>query len=233
MKVNIIYEDNHYIAINKPRGLLAQGDITGDDSALDWVKKFIKEKYNKPGNVFLGLIHRIDRPTSGTLLLAKTSKGLARGTELFRVGKIEKEYLALVENRPEDPKGELRNYLRKDRSKNLTKIYDKPVTDSKLAILNYEYKFKTKSNRHLLKVKLETGRSHQIRVQLAHIGCPICGDLKYKAKTNPMDNGIALHSHSLSFTHPVKKEAIVISSLPEGGFWDRGLVSILKKMDSS
>lgn len=204
----IIYEDNHLIAVCKPAGVLVQGDDTGDTSLLDMVKAYIKRKYQKPGDVFLGTIHRIDRPVSGLVIFARTSKALTRMNELFRDKHIRKTYFALVEKKPKKLADTLVHYLTKDTERNLARAHDKEVKDSKKAILEYQY-INTANHKFLLRVSPVTGRPHQIRVQLAKMGCPISGDLKYGASRG-RDTFIYLHSFSLQFEHPVKKETITL-----------------------
>ena len=215
-QLQVIYEDNHLIAVNKPSGWLVQGDKTGDGTLLDVVKQYIKIQYNKPGDVFLGLIHRLDRPVSGTVIMARTSKALTRMNRLFQERKIEKTYFAITKERPEPIKGEIQHYLLKDRSKNVTKAYlqkGNRTKDAKLSITQYEMLGAVEGHA-LIQVKPQTGRPHQIRVQLSQIGCPIVGDLKYGFPKPNLNGSIHLHSRSLSFEHPVKKEPITITSQP-------------------
>jgi len=215
-QLQVIYEDNHLIAVNKPSGWLVQGDKTGDSTLLDVVKHYIKIQYNKPGDVFLGLIHRLDRPVSGSVIMARTSKALTRMNRLFQERKIEKTYFAITKQRPEPLQGEIQHYLLKDRSKNITRAYHqkgKRTKDAKLSITQYEMPGAVEGHA-LIKVNPKTGRPHQIRVQLSEIGCPIVGDLKYGFPKPNSNGSIHLHSRSLSFEHPVKKEPITISSQP-------------------
>lgn len=219
--MNVLYEDNHIIIVNKESGEIVQGDKTGDSPLSDIVKSWIKEKYNKPGNVYLGVTHRLDRPTSGIVVFAKTSKALSRMNELFRNGDIKKTYWAIVQNCPKQPVGCLKNYLWKNEKQNKSYTYadNKEKKDAKLAILNYKL-IADSENYHLLEVDLETGRHHQIRCQLANIGCPIKGDLKYGAKRSNPDGSISLHARSISFIHPVSKEPIeVIAPVPDDNLW--------------
>jgi 23S rRNA pseudouridine1911/1915/1917 synthase len=211
--MQILYEDNHLIAINKSFSDLVQSDKTGDTSLDEQVKQYIKEKYHKPGNVFLGVIHRLDRPVSGIVLFARTSKALSRMNEKFREGEIKKTYLAIVKNCPENLSGTLTHYMIRNRKKNKSFAYDEQKTDSKMAIL--EYDVLGKSDRYyLIKVNLKTGRHHQIRSQLAKIGCPIKGDLKYNFDRSNNYSGIGLHGLSVSFKHPVTNEKIIITAEP-------------------
>lgn len=199
MSIQVLYEDNHLIAVFKPAGLLVQGDRTGDVCLMDKVKDYLKEKYNKPGNVFLGLLHRLDRPVSGIVLFAKTSKGASRLCKQIRERTIKKEYQVLVEGNVEHKKQILKNYLVHNEKNNTTKISNSDVSNSKYAELEYEILEKRKAET-ILKIILKTGRQHQIRVQLSHIGHPIVGDLKYGAKKARVDRSIALCASSLTFS---------------------------------
>jgi len=218
--MKVLYEDNHLIAVDKPVGVLSQGDSTGDASIMDEIKEYIKKKYNKPGDVFLGCVHRIDRVTSGVIVFARTSKALTRMNQLVKDRKITKSYLAVLDERPMDPSGKLVHYLHKNHKANFTVVYDKQKPESKKAVLNYELLAELNS-KYLVKVNIETGRSHQIRSQFSHIGCPIASDSKYGgSKDNQLKNGIYLHSHQLEFIHPVKKEPLRITSTPNNkGMW--------------
>ena len=223
MSLQVLFEDNHFIAVNKPGGILVHADETGDQTLVDWVKYYIKTRYNKPGAVFLGVIHRIDRPVSGVVIFARTSKGLERMNKVFRERKIKKTYLAITHERPKELTGRLENYLWKDRSKNKTKVLERPsrrYPDAKKAILEYE--LQGDLNHHsLLKVNPITGRSHQIRAQLAANGTPIRGDLKYGSKIKNQDGTIDLHCYSLEFIHPIKKEPVIIKADPPAkSVWD-------------
>ncbi|HMQ62511.1 MAG TPA: RluA family pseudouridine synthase [Flavilitoribacter sp.] len=216
MQITVLYEDNHLIAVNKPPGWLVQGDATGDRTLADWVKAYIKDRYNKPGDVFLGIVHRIDRPVSGVVVFARTSKALERMNALFRDREVEKNYLAVVETRPDPIVGNLVHYLVKDESRNIVKGYDKipkGVKDTKKAELSYELIGELGTKRLLL-VKPLTGRPHQIRVQLSKIGCPIRGDVKYGFDQPNRDASIHLHCRSLSFVHPVSKQPVTITGDP-------------------
>lgn len=219
--MEILYEDNHLIAVNKAPGEITQGDKTGDTPLPDKLKVYLKEKYDKPGNVFLGVIHRLDRPTSGVVIFAKTSKALSRMNELFRKDEVKKTYWAITQKQPLQSVGTLRNYLWKNESQNKSYVFadNKQKKDAKLAILNYKLKGKS-DNYFLLEINLETGRHHQIRCQLAHIGCIIKGDLKYGAKRSNPDGSISLHARCVSFTHPVTKETIEITApMPNDNLW--------------
>lgn len=209
----IVYEDNHIIVVNKMPSEIVQGDKTGDLPLSEKVKNFIKVRDHKPGNVFCGVIHRLDRPVSGLVIFAKTSKALSRFNELFRDKTISKTYLAVVKNKPSKKTDTLVHYLLKNEKNNSSRAFEKPVKDALRAELKYEW-IGSSDNYHLLKIDLMTGRHHQIRAQLSAIGCPIKGDLKYGfARTN--DGGfIHLHSYSLKFIHPVKQEEIFIQALP-------------------
>jgi 23S rRNA pseudouridine1911/1915/1917 synthase len=209
----IVYEDNHIIIVNKMPSEIVQGDKTGDMPLSEKIKNYIGRRDKKPGNVFCGVIHRLDRPVSGLVIFAKTSKGLSKFNELFREKAIRKSYLAVVKNRPASPKNKLTHYLIKNEKTNMSKAFDKPVKDALRAELEYEL-VSSSDNYHLLKVNLLTGRHHQIRCQLAAIGCPIKGDLKYGFnRTNP-GGFIHLHSYTLQFIHPVKKEEVAVRALP-------------------
>lgn len=220
---HVVYEDNHLLIVNKAAGVLVQGDKTGDVTLLDLAKDYVKTKYEKPGEVFMGLVHRLDRPVSGLVVLARTSKALERMTELFRRRDIQKTYWAIVKNRPEVRKGKLTHWLVKDEVRNVVKAYDYEVPGSQKAELSYQVLGEL--NKHILiEVLPVTGRPHQIRVQLAAMGCPIRGDLKYGfPKENP-DGSINLHARRLYFVHPVKKEPIICkAALPDNPFWEEFL----------
>ena len=214
--LQILHEDNHLIAVNKPAGWLVQGDETGDTPLSEYVKSYIKDRYNKPGDVFLGVIHRLDRPVSGVVVFARTSKALTRMNKLFADRKIEKTYWAVTNERPEPISGHLTHYIIKDRKRNIAKALDRPSNrnkDAKKADLDYELIGSIGDN-HLLKINPQTGRPHQIRVQLSRLGCPIRGDLKYGYPKANYDASIHLHARSLSFIHPVKKEPVFIEADP-------------------
>ena len=206
--MQILFEDNHLIAINKPHGQLVQADEGGELSLLDEVKAFIKNRDQNPGNVFVGLLHRLDRPVGGVVLFAKTSKGASRISDQFRRHTIEKVYWAIVEGRPEKSGGEVIQWLVKDEVANLVTPYDHEVPNSQKAELSYRA-----LERSLIEIKPKTGRPHQIRVAMASLGCPIVGDLKYGAKTK-LNHDIALFARSLSFDHPVTKERITVTAEP-------------------
>ena len=215
--LDILFEDNHLIAVNKQSGDIVQGDKTGDTPLSDFVKLYIKKKYKKPGEVFLGTIHRLDRPTSGIVLYARTSKALTRMNEQFRKKEIQKTYWAIVNNPPPNNTGILENYLRKNQKQN--KSYITKNFEGKHAILEYKI-LKKLDNFYFLEIKPRTGRHHQIRVQLSHIGCIIKGDLKYGAKRSNRDASISLLAQKLAFIHPVKKEPIsIIAPAPNNSIW--------------
>ncbi|MCF7568008.1 RluA family pseudouridine synthase [Sabulilitoribacter arenilitoris] len=218
--LQILYEDNHIIIINKRVGDIVQGDKTGDKPLSDFVKDYIKDKYNKPGNVYLGTVHRLDRPTSGIVIFAKTSKALPRLNKLFFSKEINKTYWAIVKNAPPKNEDTLVNWLKKNPKNNKSFVHYKEVTDSKRAILHYK-KIKKLDNYFLLEINLETGRHHQIRSQLSNIGCPIKGDLKYGFDRSNKDAGIHLHAREIQFTHPVSKKNInIIAPLPNDAIWN-------------
>lgn len=208
--MTVLYEDNHIIAVNKTCNEIVQGDKTGDTPLSEIVKAYIKAKYNKPGEVFLGVTHRIDRPTSGVVLFARTSKALARLNEMFKSHEqIQKTYWAIVQGEPKQPEARLENWLVKNEAQNKSYITKPGAKEAKQAVLSY--KTLAKGDHYtLLEVNLETGRHHQIRCQLAAIGCPIKGDLKYGAKRSNPDGGICLHARQIDFIHPVKKEPVTI-----------------------
>ncbi|MBE0679611.1 MAG: RNA pseudouridine synthase, partial [Bacteroidales bacterium] len=211
----VLYEDNHIIIVNKRSSDLVQGDSTGDEPLDDKVRAYIREKYNKPGDVFLGVVHRLDRPVSGCVVYARTSKALSRLSELFRTRDVRKTYWAIVSERPPAEEGTLSNYLKKNEPQNKSYVYNTEVKGSKLAELSY--RVLARSERYyLVEVDLQTGRHHQIRAQLAAAGCPIKGDLKYGSKRSNEGGGISLHSRRVSFVHPVKKEEISVEApLPD------------------
>lgn len=219
-EIEVLYEDNHLIAVNKRSGDISQGDKTGDAPLGEAVKEYLKKKYNKPGDVFLGVIHRIDRPTTGVLLFAKTSKALERMNRLFQERAVQKEYWAVTGVKPKREDDSLVHYLKKNQAKNKSNASDREATDRKRAELDYF--LLAKSDRYyLLKVLPKTGRHHQIRVQLAKIGCPIKGDLKYGAKRANKDRSIHLHARSLEFVHPTKKELFKITAKsPDDPVWN-------------
>ncbi|TPE44678.1 RluA family pseudouridine synthase [Pontibacter mangrovi] len=211
--LDVLFEDNHVLVVNKPAGLLVHGDETGDVTLADLAKEYIREKYNKPGNVFVGVVHRLDRPVSGVVLLAKTSKALTRLNELFRSKKTVKTYWAVVQNRPKQEQGNLVHWLVKDSSRNVTKAFAKENAAGSRSELNYRL-LSVQQGKYLLEVNPITGRPHQIRVQLSSMHCPILGDLKYGAAQPLPDKSIALHARRLQFTHPTLKTQITVSAPP-------------------
>jgi len=218
--LQVLYEDNHIIIINKRVGDIVQGDKTGDKPLSDVVKEHLKDKYNKPGSVYLGVVHRLDRPTTGIVVFARTSKALTRLNKLFADKNISKTYWAIVGHKPVKVKDTLIHWLKKNPKNNKSRAYIKEVTDSKKAILHYEL-LKTLQRYFLIEVNLETGRHHQIRSQLSSIGSPIKGDLKYGFNRSNPDGGIHLHSRKLAFVHPVSKEDIIITApTPTDPLWD-------------
>lgn len=217
--MEIIYEDNHLIAVNKRVSEIVQGDKTGDVTLADKVKAYIKEKYNKPSAVFLGVAHRIDRPVSGVVLFSRTSKALARLNEMIKNRQIKKIYWAIVKNRPPADAGTLEHYLTRNTEQNKSFAHDREGANSQLAVLSYEV-IGSGSGFWYLKIDLQTGRHHQIRAQLAKIGCPIKGDIKYGYDLANTDGGINLHARSLEFIHPVAKTPlIIIAPLPSDPIW--------------
>ena len=221
--MRIIFEDNHLLVINKDAGVLVQGDKTGDTPLSDLAKAYVKEKYQKPGEVFMGVIHRIDRPVSGLVLMARTSKALERMNEQFKNREIEKKYLAVVRNRPAANAGNLVHWLIKNPETNVTKAYEKEVPNSMRSELNYKL-IGELDGFYLLEVNPITGRPHQIRVQLASMNCPIVGDNKYGYPRGNKDKSICLHAHSVKFMHPVKKEEMqLFAALPQDNFWQKFL----------
>lgn len=214
--MQVLYEDNHIIIVSKTVNEIVQGDKTGDTTLIDSVKQYIKVKYNKPGDVFLGLAHRLDRPTSGIVVFARTSKALSRLNAMFRDGEIHKTYWAITANSPKETEGTLENFIKKNEKLNKSFIAPTETKEAKKAILNY--RIISKSDRYYLwEINLLTGRHHQIRCQLAAINCPIKGDLKYGYPRSNPDGGLSLHARKVDFTHPVsKKEISVIAPVPEG-----------------
>ena len=216
----VVYEDNHIIVVNKTSSEIVQGDKTGDTPLSEMVKQYLKEKYNKPGNVFIGVTHRLDRPVSGLVVLAKTSKALPRLNEMFRNGEVKKTYWAIVKECPKETEGELVHYLVRNEKQNKSYAYDKEVKNSKKAVLHYKLIGRSQ-NYYLLEVDLKTGRHHQIRCQLAKMGCPIKGDLKYGSPRSNPDGSICLHARTVQFVHPVSKEMIRLTApVPEGNLWN-------------
>lgn len=217
--MTVVYEDNHIIIVNKTASEIVQGDKTGDTPLSETVKQYLKEKYQKPGNVFIGVTHRLDRPVSGLVVFAKTSKALSRLNEMFKTKEVKKTYWAVVKNRPPHEEGTLEHWLVRNEKQNKSYAYDKERPQSKKAVLNYRL-LAASDNYYLLEVDLQTGRHHQIRCQLAKMGCPIKGDLKYGFSRSNPDGSICLHARSISFVHPVSKEQITVEApLPAGNLW--------------
>lgn len=226
--MTVLYEDNHIIVVNKTSSEIVQGDKTGDKPLSEIVKEYLKEKYNKPGNVFCGVTHRLDRPTSGIVVFAKTSKALSRLNEMFKTKDVRKTYWAIVKNPPKHPIGTLKHYLVRNEKQNKSYAYDSEKPNSKLAILHYKTIAKS-DNYTLLEIDLETGRHHQIRCQLSKIGYPIKGDLKYGADRSNPDGSISLHARKISFIHPVSKLEIAIEApTPQDNLW-RAMEASIKK----
>lgn len=218
--MQVIYEDNHIIIVNKTSSEIVQGDKTGDTPLSEIVKQYLKEKYNKPGNVYLGVTHRLDRPVSGIVVFAKTSKALPRLNDMFKNGEVKKTYWAIVKNCPKETEGKLVHYLVRNEKQNKSYAYDKEVPNSKKAILNYRLIGRSQ-NYYLLEVDLKTGRHHQIRCQLAKMGCPIKGDLKYGAQRSNPDGSISLHARRIRFIHPVSQNMIDIEApVPDDNLWN-------------
>ena len=219
--MQVLYEDNHIIIVNKAASEIVQGDKTGDMPLSEMVKAYIKEKYAKPGAVFLGVVHRLDRPVSGVVVFARTSKALERLNAMFREGgRIQKTYWTIVKECPREPEGELVHYLVRNEQQNKSYAYDTEKPNSKKAILRYKL-IGHSQNYHLLEVDLQTGRHHQIRCQLAKMGCPIKGDLKYGSPRSNPDGSICLHARRITFIHPVSKEVIDLKApLPSGNLWN-------------
>jgi 23S rRNA pseudouridine1911/1915/1917 synthase len=218
--LQILHEDNHIIVVNKRVGDIVQGDKTGDKPLSEVIKEYLKEKYNKPGEVFLGVVHRLDRPTSGIVVFARTSKALTRLNEMFSNRETQKTYWAIVKNRPENAEATLVHYLKRNEKNNTSKAHLKEVPESKKASLEYKI-IKELDNYFALEIHLHTGRHHQIRAQLAAIGCPIKGDLKYGFDRSNSDGGIHLHARKLVFIHPVSKENIeIVAPTPNDAIWN-------------
>jgi 23S rRNA pseudouridine1911/1915/1917 synthase len=217
--IEILYEDNHLIAVNKSSSDLSQGDKTGDSSLDSEVKNYLKRKFNKPGDVFLGVIHRLDRPVSGVILYARTSKALIRLNQSFRGREVQKTYLAIVKERPPDDEGILTHFLKKNEKQNKTYVFDNEVKGSREATLSYRLAGRSEDY-YLLEISLHSGRHHQIRAQLAKIGCPVKGDLKYGYSRSNKDGSISLHSRRIEFLHPVTRQKISITApFPERDIW--------------
>lgn len=218
--LQVIYEDNHLLVVNKRPGDIVQGDKTGDTPLSEVGKQYIADKYNKPGAVFLGVVHRLDRPTSGVVVFARTSKALSRMNKLFSERQTQKTYWAVVKNEPPKASDTLVHYLKRNPKQNKSYAYNKEVPESKKAVLHYTC-LKALNNYYLIEIALETGRHHQIRAQLAAIGCPIKGDLKYGFDRSNKDGSIHLHARMLELNHPVKKELIrFIAPAPSDPIWD-------------
>ncbi len=217
--MNILFEDNHIIVLNKAAGDLVQGDKTGDEPLSEQLKRYLAEKYNKPGNVFVGVVHRLDRPVSGCVIFARTTKALTRLNTMLQNREIEKTYWAIVCGRPQETEGTLVHYMLKNEKQNKSYAYETEKKHSKKAVLHYTV-LNAGENYTLLEIKLETGRHHQIRCQLAKLGCPIKGDLKYGAPRSNEDGGISLHARSIQFKHPVIKELISFNApVPDDKLW--------------
>ena len=218
--LQILHEDNHIIVVNKRVGDIVQGDKTGDKPLSEVVKEYIKDKYSKPGEVFLGVVHRLDRPTTGIVVFARTSKALTRLNEMFSARETQKTYWAVVKNKPEKQEDTLVHFLKRNEKNNTSKAHLKEVPESKLAKLDYKI-IKELNSYFVLEINLHTGRHHQIRAQLAAIGCPIKGDLKYGFDRSNPDGGIHLHARKLAFAHPVSKEKIeILAPTPKNSIWD-------------
>ncbi|WP_297151028.1 RluA family pseudouridine synthase [uncultured Prevotella sp.] len=217
--MKVVYEDNHIIIVNKCSGEIVQGDKTGDKPLSDTVKEYIKQKYNKPGNVFLGVVHRLDRPVSGLVVFAKTSKALSRLNDMFRTGDVHKTYWAVVKRRDIATEGTLTDWLTRNERQNKSYAHEREVPGAKKAVLKYKVRA-VADNYMLIEVTLLTGRHHQIRCQLSHMGCPIKGDLKYGAPRSNPDGSISLLSRRVEFVHPVSKENIVAyADVPDDRLW--------------
>lgn len=218
--MKVVYEDNHIIIVNKHSGEIVQGDKTGDKPLSDTVKEYIKQKYNKPGNVFLGVVHRLDRPVSGLVVFAKTSKALSRLNDMFRTGDVHKTYWAIVKRRDIAMEGTLTDWLTRNERQNKSYAHEREVSGAKKAVLKYKVRA-VADNYMLIEVTLLTGRHHQIRCQLSHMGCPIKGDLKYGAPRSNPDGSISLLSRRVEFVHPVSKENIVAyADVPDDRLWN-------------
>ena len=219
--MNVIYEDNHIIVVNKESGEIVQGDKTGDTPLSDCVKDYLKRKYQKPGNVFLGVVHRLDRPVSGLVVFAKTSKALSRLNDMFRKGEVHKTYWAIVKNAPKEPSGRLTHWICRNEKQNKSYAYNSEVSGSKKAVLDYRL-LASGDNYHILEIRLLTGRHHQIRCQLSAMGSPIRGDLKYGAQRSNPDGSISLLSRHVEFVHPVSKELVSLDApLPKDNLWQK------------
>lgn len=228
MKFQILYEDNHILVIEKKPGVLSQGDKSGDPNLVDLIKEYIKVKYNKPGDVYLGLVHRLDRPVGGVMVFAKTSKAMMRLHDQIKARNTTKLYLAVSDKRPQQKEAELTHFLLKNNEQNITSVHKTEVQGSKIAILKYKLLGES-DGRFLFEIKLITGRSHQIRVQMAHIGCPLLGDVKYG---NPLEKPayvLALYAYSLTFSHPTLRESMTFRYFPKANGYFSGFESIFPK----
>lgn len=220
ISLELIHEDNHLLVINKPAGVLVQGDSTGDVTLTDICKDYVRRKYNKPGNVFMGVVHRLDRPVSGVIVFAKTSKALTRLNKLFQERQVKKTYWAIVKNRPPETEEILVHWLIKDKTRNVTSAYTRKKPGSLESTLTYKV-VNSVQKKHLLSVEPETGRPHQIRVQLAKVGCPIIGDLRYGNPPPNDDASICLHARNIEFEHPVlKKKVSYTAPVPDMVLWN-------------
>lgn len=218
--MEVIYEDNHLIVVSKTASEIVQGDKTGDLPLSEMIKKYLKDKYQKPGNVFVGVTHRLDRPVSGLVIFAKTSKALSRLNEMFKNSEVKKTYWAIVKECPKQEEAELTHYLVRNEKQNKSYAYDNEVKNAKKAVLHYKLIGRSE-NYYLLEIDLKTGRHHQIRCQLAKIGSPIKGDLKYGFPRSNPDGSICLHARRVCFRHPVSKELIALEApVPEGNLWN-------------
>lgn len=227
---SILYEDNHLLIVNKQPGEIVQGDKTGDTPLVEEVKEWLKRKYNKPGNVFCGLVHRLDRPVGGVVVFAKTSKALARLNEMFRSGEVSKKYLAITRNRPPRESDRLTGYITSTERNNKSYVSPTPKSGSKKVALTYTA-LGASDRYNLIEVELETGRKHQIRAQLASIGCPVRGDLKYGDKRSNPDGSISLRAHRITFTHPVSGKLIdVCAPIPDDSLWQAFAPIIRERM---
>lgn len=219
LAARILYEDNHLIIINKNPSEIVQGDKTGDVPLVEKIKDYLREKYHKPGNIFAGLVHRLDRPVSGCLIFAKTDKALSRMNQMLQKREMKKIYWAVVKNKPPQESGKLLNYLRKNEKQNKSYVVKPDTAGASKAELDYRL-IASSQNYHLLEIELHSGKHHQIRVQLAHMGCPVKGDLKYGFPRSNPDGSISLHARMLEFIHPVKKEKItIIAEPPADALW--------------
>ena len=224
--MTVVYEDNHIIVVNKTASEIVQADKTGDTPLSETVKQYLKEKYQKPGNVFLGVTHRLDRPVSGLVIFAKTSKALTRLNEMFRAGEVKKTYWAVVKNKPAELNGHLVHYLKKNEQKNMSRAYDAETKDALKSELDYKLLFSS-DNYHLLEINPHTGRHHQIRVQLSAIGCPIKGDVKYGFRRSNEDASIHLHAKKAELVHPVSKQPLVIEADPPNeSLWNFFMIKV-------